>query len=828
MDEGKKDPSCSTPSDSSQRDASSDCTPPIPGARPLPDPRDPEATVHTGSHDPELIGAEAGKGQARYVWTRLYARGGIGQVWLAYDTNLQREVALKELLPESTFNPPVRARFMAEARITGQLEHPGVVPVYELARQPDDGRLFYAMQFVRGRTFTESIRDYHRKCTAGTARPLDLLALVNAFVAVCNTVAFAHSRGVIHRDLKGVNVLLGDYGEVFLLDWGLAKRVIDTSEETALPASSSHPHATTEGQVLGTPAYMAPEQAQGQLTAIDQRTDVYGLGAMLYEILTGRPPFSGKDSDEVLRLVREEEPTPPRQANGSAPPALAAICKRAMARPKEQRYASAGDLAREVQRWLADEPVEAYPEPWAARLRRWGRRHRTLVTSAAALLMTAVVGLTISTVLISHEQARTETARLKAEKNFRLARDAVDRFYTRVSKEQLLNQPGMQKLRESLLREARDYYKQFVAERGDDPDVQAELGRAYLQLARITSDIGTRTEALEILHQGQAIAERLAQRNPDGADEQHLLAEYYHNKALQYRALRQLDKAEQVLQLAISKEDALHNRLPGVQTYRTYLALCYNSLGLIEMRRGTMDLSRDSLKKSIALLTPLVERPQPDDQAASDLAGCWSNLGQLYAENEKNAEAKEAFTKALELRQALVKRRPQELDYRNSLAASYNNLGALYTMTSQPAKAHESLKDALAIRQKLADDNPAVTQYRDQLANIQLNLGHLSRDQKKLGDACAAYRKALGIWSRLAGEHPDEPVFRQSVGWAAFHLGRALAEDGQLAQAVASYEQAIQAIESTPASGRGQSEEILQRARQSRAEALRKLGKTGH
>jgi eukaryotic-like serine/threonine-protein kinase len=822
MDEQKKDPSCSTPSDSSLHDAGSDCTPPIPGARAPSGPNDPEATVNTGPES-EPIGPEETGGRCRYVWTRPHARGGIGQVWLAYDTNLEREVALKELLPESTYNPPVRARFMAEARITGQLAHPGVVPVYEVGRQPDDGRLFYAMQFVRGQTFTESIREYHRKRAAGMARPLDLLALVNAFVAVCNTVAFAHSRGVIHRDLKGVNVLLGDYGEVFLLDWGLAKRVTDPAEEAALPAGSpSHPHATTEGQVLGTPAYMAPEQAQGELSVIDQRTDVYGLGAMLYEILAGRPPYSGKDTDEVLRQVREREPTPPRQVNASVPPPLEAVCKKAMARTKEQRYASAGDLAREVQRWLADEPVEAYPEPLIARLRRWGRRHRPLVAGAAALLITAVVGLAISTVLISQEQTRTETARQKAEKNFRLARDAVDRFYTRVSKEQLLNQPRMQNLRQDLMREARDYYKQFVAERQDDPDLQAELGRAYLQLAKITSAIGSKPESIELLHQGRAIADKLAQRDPSAADPQQLLTELYNNEALQYIMLRQFDKAEEMIQSAIATGEALLKRFPGVDAYRAYLGLCYNNLAVVRRDRKEAGPADEPLRKAIDLLTPLAERPQPDDQAASDLAGSWDNIGMLSANKEQYEEAQKAFKNALDLRQGLVQRHPEDLDYRNRLAGSYNNLGTLYRMVGTPQKARDSLKEGLAIRKKLADENPSVVPYQDQLANIYLNLGNLSRAEQQLRQARDEYDKALKIWSRLARDHPEEPFFQESVGWAYYHLAGAQAEDGQLAAALDSYNQAVQALEATPAR-RQQSEEMLREARRLRDEVRAKL-----
>jgi PAS domain S-box-containing protein len=303
--------------------------------------------------------------EGRYARIRLHATGGIGRVWLAHDADLGRDVALKELRPERAEQAEFGARFLQEARITGQLEHPGVVPVYELARGRDDRQPFYTMRFVKGRTLSEAAHAYHERRATGQAEPLELPALLSAFVTVCNTVAYAHSRGVIHRDLKGQNVMLGDYGEVVVLDWGLAKVVGGPEGEAPAPAltlaeagaeGSGH---TVQGQTLGTPAYMAPEQAAGRPDLIDCRTDVYGLGAILYEILTGRPPFMGSGTAEVLRKVREEEPVPPRQLFPDVPPALEAVCLRALAKQPADRPAAAAELAREVQGWQEFERRQA-------------------------------------------------------------------------------------------------------------------------------------------------------------------------------------------------------------------------------------------------------------------------------------------------------------------------------------------------------------------------------------------------------------------------------------------------------------------------------------
>lgn len=293
--------------------------------------------------------------ESRYAMDRLYAEGGIGQVWRARDKQLHREVALKTLRPELFKHGRVRSRFLQEAQITGQLEHPGIVPVYELVAAPRSGAPFYSMRFVHGRTLVQASRDYHRARRAGAEEPLGLVSLLSAFVAVCNTVAYAHSRGVIHRDLKGENVLLGDFGEVLVLDWGVAKVLGDTDEDgrmrlegQCLPAEATQ---TVQGDIVGTPAYMAPEQAEGRLDLIDSRTDIYGPGAILYEILTGQPPFTGSNTVAVLEKLVRDAPTPPRELWPDVPQTLEAACLRALSKAPAERHASATALGLEIQTW---------------------------------------------------------------------------------------------------------------------------------------------------------------------------------------------------------------------------------------------------------------------------------------------------------------------------------------------------------------------------------------------------------------------------------------------------------------------------------------------
>jgi WD40 repeat protein/serine/threonine protein kinase len=351
----------------------------------------------------------------RYTLVKLQATGGIGVIWLAYDGDLGRTVALKELRPETVRDLRACHRFLTEARITGQLEHPGIVPVYELGKRTEDQKPFYTMRFVKGRTLTEAIRSYHKeraKLGRTDLKSVLQFELLTNFVALCKTLAYAHSRGVIHRDLKGQNVLLGDFGEVIVLDWGLAKVVQRIKGVDALPVVLVEEGAvmTIPGQALGTPAFMPPEQAAGRLDLIDHRADIYSLGAILYEILTGRPPFVGRNVEEVLRRVRFEPPVPPRQLCPEVPESLQAVCLRALAKDLTQRYDSAGDLAQEVQRCLADEPVQAYPESWRQRMGRWTRRHQAWVRAAAvAAVLMALVSL-VAVVLLSASHHQTSVA----------------------------------------------------------------------------------------------------------------------------------------------------------------------------------------------------------------------------------------------------------------------------------------------------------------------------------------------------------------------------------------------------------------------------------
>jgi serine/threonine-protein kinase len=288
----------------------------------------------------------------------------LGDVFKAEDAELHREVALKRIKKKFAKDPECRRRFLVEAEVTGQLEHPGVVPVYGLG-EGEEGP-FYAMRLIRGETLQEAIQRLHQAGPYGATRherDVALRPLLSRFLAICNTVAYAHSRGILHRDLKPANVMLGPYGETLVLDWGLAKPFTRTEEhrsggEDALVARAGSAAGASQGP-MGTPGYMSPEQARGAGDVVGPASDIYSLGATLYAILTGQAPFQGGSMAEVLdRNSRGDFPRPGQLQKGIPRP-LEAICLKAMALRPGDRYETALALAADVERWLADEPVEA-------------------------------------------------------------------------------------------------------------------------------------------------------------------------------------------------------------------------------------------------------------------------------------------------------------------------------------------------------------------------------------------------------------------------------------------------------------------------------------
>lgn len=294
----------------------------------------------------------------------MIGAGGIGHVWLTHDTLLDQHVALKCLQPMVAGSKRVLDRFLREAVVTARLNHPGVPQVFDLRN--DGEASYYVMSLVEGRTLAEAIGHLHDDWKANREVPMDrLMGLLRDLVSVAKTVAYAHMRNIVHRDLKSENIILGDYGQVTLIDWGLAKvmssggdTILDSSdaeERDAWVSPFSDAAVTHQGAKLGTPCFMAPEQARGDLDAIDERTDVHGLACILYEMLTGQPPFSGASANEVIESVISRAPLPPDKIRQDVPAKLQNICMRGLQKNPDDRYASVNEFAEEIRRWTTTE-----------------------------------------------------------------------------------------------------------------------------------------------------------------------------------------------------------------------------------------------------------------------------------------------------------------------------------------------------------------------------------------------------------------------------------------------------------------------------------------
>jgi eukaryotic-like serine/threonine-protein kinase len=477
----------------------------------------------------------------RFRILRPHAKGGLGEVFVARDTELNRDVALKEIQSQFAFDARFRSRFEFEAEVTGGLEHPGIVPVYGLGHLPD-GRPFYAMRFIRGYSLMEAIKRFHEAEKQPKRDPglgtLELRELLGRFIDVCDAVAYAHSRGVLHRDLKPGNIMLGRYGETMVVDWGLAKSVdevepecpVERSELPLKPLSGNLLEPTIAGSAIGTPPYMSPEQVDGRLGKLGARTDVCCLGATLYHLLSGHAPFAGDQIGEVYQRILSGEFRRPRLVNVRLPLELESICLKAMALKPERRYPSTEALKADLERWLADEPVTACREPFARRARRWAKRNRTLVASGAATLVMAAMGLGVISVVqtkarndLVAKNIALEHSRRRAEANESQAIDAVKKFTDAVANEPVLKEnPDLDELRKRLLKEPLAYFRglreRLEFDRDTRPESLCRLANAMHDYAHLTDEIGDVQDGLRAHDESLAIWRRLTAEHPAKAN----------------------------------------------------------------------------------------------------------------------------------------------------------------------------------------------------------------------------------------------------------------------------------------------------------------------
>jgi serine/threonine-protein kinase len=784
--------------------------------------RDVEASLgHVGSahqqrsaeeDDPDrtasiVLGSATSDGQ-RFRIVRPHARGGLGAIFVAVDTELHREVALKQILEEHADDPFSRERFIAEAEITGGLEHPGVVPVYGLGADAD-GRPYYAMRFIKGDSLKTVIERFHADLTLRQdpgRRSLELHKLLRRFTDVCNAIDYAHSRGVIHRDIKPANIIVGKYGETLLVDWGLAKSVgrADPSvgEQTIAPSSSGSSE-TLPGTALGTPAYMSPEQARGELNRLGPRSDVYSLGATLYCILTGKPPFGGDDAGAVLHAVEEGQFPRPSKLDPALDRALEAVCLKAMALVPEDRYPTPRALADDLERWMADEPVTAWREPLPRRARRWARRNRTAVAAAVVALVAGVVGLSaaaavqtraradIARALASETQANTALAAANKELSrsqaavqarYDLAFEAIKTLHTGVSEDFLLKEERFKEPRDRLLKSASDFYGKLGALLGKETDAASRraLAQSNFELADLTANVG-RIEAALTAHQAVLAAREALAAETRAATG--VKADVGRSLTAVASLLYSTGKSDEALVAYRRAELLLAEPAGSDPEARAALTACRAGMARILLTVGKPAQALGALKRARADQEALAAGPGASNDARRGLAAVVTEIGSLLWWTGKPAEAELEFRTALVIQQKLVDDNPAVTQFRSMLASAHLGLGGVMSLTGKLAEAEAECRRAIAIYQKLADDNPAVTRFRSGLAGSHNTLGVLLTARGKPSVGEDEHREALSIMKKLADDNPAVTFFRDSLAGIHRSLGLLLLQMGNPAQA---------------------------------------------
>jgi eukaryotic-like serine/threonine-protein kinase len=799
----------------------------------------------------------------RFHVVRHHARGGLGEVFLATDSELNRTVALKRLREGHADNPRSQARFLVEAEVTGGLEHPGIVPVYGLGADAD-GRPFYAMRFIRGATLKEAIRRFHevdREPGRDPAqRSLELRQLLGRFIDVCDAMAYAHSRGVLHRDLKPDNILLGKYGETLVVDWGLAKAMgrrgtdpsTDPDDEEVLRLSSDDRLVeTVVGSIVGTPEFMSPEQAWGDPSRLGPAMDVYSLGATLYSLLTGRPPFREGDTPRLLAKVGRGEFPRPRAINPEVPAALEAICLKAMSLSPGERYPTTRLLAQDVERWLADEPVSALREPWPERARRWARRHRSLMAGVATALIVAVLALggILAREAQSNRQLRLanlrETrAREQSQARFRLARDAVAGYYSGISEEVLLKRTEFNDLRRSLLTSAMNFYKDLAAsleaDQEFDPSARLDLARAEKAISQITRQIASSAAALEAarraqVHFARLIEERpaepglrrelaetlalighlqgetghpaealkahqesleirreLARIRPDGVDDRFLLARTQDDIGKSLEDLGRRPEALQSYRAALALHDALLSEQPGNDRFETERARAQNDIGEVLARTGHFDEAFQACEKSRAIRERLAAAHPADEVLQEDLAGSLTTLGMIQAHIGRPAEALESFRRSAFINQKLVAAHPNSTSLRRYLANNYNDIGGVHGQVNRMEEALQAYQRARAIQEVLVASNPDVLQYQNDLATSLANIAIIKARLDRADEALPLFAQSLALRRKLSAANPSDTYALSKLAWTHYSIGVLHAQNGREEQALGPFEQARQ------------------------------------
>jgi serine/threonine-protein kinase len=701
------------------------------------------------------------------------ARGGMGVVYRARQRSLNRPVALKVIRSSALASAEDARRFRNEAETVAVLDHPNIVPVYEVGE--DDGRLYFSMKLVEGGSLAGQLGRFGA----------DPKAAAGLLVALARAVHHAHQRGVLHRDLKPSNILLDGEGRPHVTDFGLAKRV-------ATDSSLTH-----SGAVLGTPSYMAPEQASGQKAQITTATDVYGLGAVLYALLTGRPPFRSDDVLETLDDVKHREPEHPRRSNPAIDRDLQTISLKCLQKEPARRYATAEDLAQDLESWLAGKPIQARAIGRPARLWRWCRRNPTvaaLTGGLAVVLVLGLVGAVVSYVLLWQAKGRTETAldhaeaaykaevaerrradqayanevreRKRAQAHLALGLKVLDDLYVDAAAQRLPRARELLPEDRKLLQKALAFYEQYARQDSDDPDVQDNVADARRRVGLIRIRLGDYAKAEEALREAVNAFDQLAKQAPTRADYRASLAQSLNNLAVLLDRLGRRAEEETVFKRTIGVRRALLDERPTDPDLQHWLAGEYDNLATLLHRNGRGREAGDAEREALKLLEQAVARRPRHAPYRRSLGIYRMNMGVTRNENGERQAAEKSYREALNLFQGLKDDPARELEDGTRLVHCYNNLGISMVRSGQPAEAEKLFMAGVAEAENLVNKFPALPDYQSALADSHHYLANVRAGTGRLDDAERAFRASVATWQKLARTFPNVPGYRDDLAAA--------------------------------------------------------------
>jgi tetratricopeptide (TPR) repeat protein/bacterioferritin-associated ferredoxin len=772
---------------------------------------------------------------SHYEVGRELARGGMGRILEGWDCRHHRRVAIKVLLKPGA---AAAQRFVREARITARLQHPSIVPLYE-AGLWSEGEPFFAMKLVQGRPLSEALAH---------AETLEArLALLPNIIAVTEALAYAHSENVVHRDLKPSNVLLGDFGETVVIDWGLAKDLGSPELDEPDLAEERRASLTVAGHALGTPCYMPPEQARGEL--VDPRADVYALGALLYHVFAGRPPFVAGSAEAVLAQVLAGPPESLAKRVPNLAPDLLTIVHKAMERQPADRYASAKAMADDLKRYADGQLVSAHRYSIRALVSRWIARHRAVVAMSAALVMavTLVGGLSVRRIVRERDRADTLKAAADRERTAAIGqRDAaeelvdfmvgrlkstletvgrldamegvgqeVDKYYQRVLPSAGDHDPATLVRRAVALEMLADVEmrkqnrdeahalslaanKLRIAEleaRPDDSESRSHIANNLLRVATMDVDARSLEDAKQEAREALSVCDTLMAREPQQADWQMLAARAHQRVAKALSALSDTAGALREYQTALDLAQRAAGTNPSDPKMQSQLGYAEFFVAWAEMDRDDLDAAIRGFRASADLLGQASRADPKNTRVRREMTWGLIQVADVERQRGNLSESARAVEEAKGTLDELAKLDPDNREWQRDACVADLKLCEARAAAGLFQPALEACREALPIAQRLSDHDASNATARDDLTHVQWALARVALGLAKPSDAAAYARAAATNAEALLQRDPKGQTPREDQGVSLTWLARAELAQGKLDAARADGDAAVAVLD---------------------------------